>query len=233
MKVKLSVSLSDHQAILMSALQDHSSFLDTTLVCGDGQVKVNRLLLALLPLPPMALGDLPLVLMPMHGVQEVWGFLGVTGQGVNSNKNIGNEEKFGHWINEPIDNPGKGVQSFKYPESRSEDSLIHPKNSNTEEYFTDETIQSLNNMQSSLEDSFNHPTNSNTSEEWYSDLKECIETQFCGESDKKSSTEPFSLSSPMMPAAVTYPEPQEELDVVSSSPFSSTMQVKLKIHHEI
>ena len=53
MKIKLSVSDEDHAQLLSGLVADvlDPDFTDVTLVCGDGQLKINRLALALL-LPP-------------------------------------------------------------------------------------------------------------------------------------------------------------------------------------
>ena len=105
MKVKLSVSLKNHQTILASMLQDpiHSSFLDTTLVCEDGHLRVNRLLLALLPVPPMFLGEQPLLLMPMHDLGEVQRLLGFGEKGACYTMSPF-EDNFEKIENEPFEN---------------------------------------------------------------------------------------------------------------------------------
>ena len=82
MRIKLSVSREEQEQVLGSVLQElqeqegvEEGWRDTTLVCRDGRLVTNRLLLALL-LPAMEVGDQPLVLLPNHTVGEVLGLPG-------------------------------------------------------------------------------------------------------------------------------------------------------------
>ena len=76
------MSREEQEQVLGSVLQElqeqegvEEGWRDTTLVCRDGRLVTNRLLLALL-LPAMEVGDQPLVLLPHHTVGEVLGLPG-------------------------------------------------------------------------------------------------------------------------------------------------------------
>ena len=82
MRIKLSVSREEQEQVLRSVLQElrekegvEEGWRDTTLVCRDGRLLTNRLLLALL-LPAMEVGDHPVLLLPHHTVGEVLGLPG-------------------------------------------------------------------------------------------------------------------------------------------------------------
>ena len=85
MKINLFVSNED-QAMLVSSMfksLPDSPFNDVTLVCSDGQLKVNGLTLALLlpnPYRSLPFGEGALLLLPDHKVQEVWKMLEDGGQ---------------------------------------------------------------------------------------------------------------------------------------------------------
>ena len=75
MKLNLIVSNEDQAQLVSSVLQSllDSPFNDVTLVCGDGQQKVNCLALALLlpsPYRSMPLGEGALLILPDHKMQE-------------------------------------------------------------------------------------------------------------------------------------------------------------------
>ena len=79
MRIKLSVSRQEQEQMLGSVLKElheqervQEGWRDTTLVCKDGRLVTNRLLLTLL-LPPMEVGEQPVVLLPSHTVSEVLG----------------------------------------------------------------------------------------------------------------------------------------------------------------
>ena len=77
MKITVIVSNEDQAKLVSSVFQSipDSPFNDVTLVCSDGQMKVNGLTLALfLPNPYRSLpfGEGALLLMPDYKVQEVW-----------------------------------------------------------------------------------------------------------------------------------------------------------------
>ena len=77
MKINLTVSNEHHVNLVTSIVENmkDSAFNDVTLVCSDGELKVNGLSLALL-LPAsyrsLHLGEGALLLMPQYKVQEVW-----------------------------------------------------------------------------------------------------------------------------------------------------------------
>ena len=77
MKLNLIVSNEDQDQLISSVFKSFhdSPFNDVTLVCRDGQLKVNGLTLALL-LPStyrsLQLGEGALLLLPEHKVQELW-----------------------------------------------------------------------------------------------------------------------------------------------------------------
>ena len=77
MKINLTVSNEHHVKLVTSIVEDmrDSAFNDVTLVCSDGELRVNGLSLALL-LPAsyrsLHLGEGALLLLPQHNVQEVW-----------------------------------------------------------------------------------------------------------------------------------------------------------------
>ena len=77
MKITVIVSNEDQAKLVSSVFQSipDSPFNDVTLVCSDGQMKVNGLTLALfLPNPYRSLpfGEGALLLLPNHEVQEIW-----------------------------------------------------------------------------------------------------------------------------------------------------------------
>ena len=85
MKINLTVS-NEHHVQLVSSVVDNmreSAFNDVTLVCSDGHLKVNGLLLALLlpaPYRNLHLDEGALLLLPQHKVQEVWAMVELEGQ---------------------------------------------------------------------------------------------------------------------------------------------------------
>ena len=78
----MTVSNEHHVQLLYSVVQNmvDSAFNDVTLVCSDGQLRVNGLTLALLlpaPYRSLHLGEGALLLLPQHKVQEVWTIPGI------------------------------------------------------------------------------------------------------------------------------------------------------------
>ena len=85
MKLNLIVSNEDQAQLISSVFKSlpDSPFNNVTLVCRDGQLKVNGLtLVLLLPLPyrTLQLGEGALLLLPEHKVQELWMLGGGRGQ---------------------------------------------------------------------------------------------------------------------------------------------------------
>ena len=77
MKINMTVSNENHAQLVSSLIHNmmDSDFNDVTLVCSDGQLRVNGLTLAmLLPAPyrSLHLGEGALLLLPQHKVQEMW-----------------------------------------------------------------------------------------------------------------------------------------------------------------
>ena len=76
MKINMTVSNEHHVQMVSSVVHNmvDSAFNDVTLVCSDGQLRVNGLTLALLLPPPyrtLHLGEGALLLLPQHKVQEM------------------------------------------------------------------------------------------------------------------------------------------------------------------
>ena len=77
MRISLTVTNEHHAQLISSVVHNmmDSAFNDVTLVCNDGQMRVNGLALALL-LPSsyrnLPLGEGALLLLPQHTLQEVW-----------------------------------------------------------------------------------------------------------------------------------------------------------------
>ena len=76
MKINLTVSNEQHVQLVSSVLDNmmDSAFNDVTLVCSDGQLKVNGLTLALIipePYRSLQLGEGALLLLPQHTIKEI------------------------------------------------------------------------------------------------------------------------------------------------------------------
>ena len=85
MKINLTVSNERHVQLLSSMVHNmrDSVFDDVTLVCSDGQLRVNGLTLALLlpaPYRSLHLGEGALLHLPQHKVQEIWSMVVTDGQ---------------------------------------------------------------------------------------------------------------------------------------------------------
>ena len=80
MKITLTLN-NEHHVQEVSAIVDtmsDSAFNNVTMVCSDGQLKVNGLTLALLlpaPYRNLDLGEGALLLLPQHKVQEIWALM--------------------------------------------------------------------------------------------------------------------------------------------------------------
>ena len=91
MKINMTVSNEHHVQMVSSVVHNmvDSAFNDVTLVCSDGQLRVNGLTLAvLLPAPyrSLHLGEGALLLLPQHKVQEVCPSGGIKLQGNQTSK---------------------------------------------------------------------------------------------------------------------------------------------------
>ena len=85
MKINLTVSNEHHVQLVSSMLHNlrDSVFNDVTLVCSDGQLRVNGLTLALLlpaPYRSLHLEEGALLHLPQHKVQELWSMVVTDGQ---------------------------------------------------------------------------------------------------------------------------------------------------------